>query len=161
VQGGGGGMHAASREDTKALGLIRLHRIILGIVPVNQSLYKLEKQSGSESFRSTNPTQTNKALSIHDSIPQSVGKLLYIVRSPALGVVGRTEACVLCSGWEWRFPTFGAKRSAAQRSAARAAAAELVWWPLVFFFAPFPQLDHLGNASIDRICKCRLFVFSP
>ena len=45
------------------LGLVRLHRIASGIVPVNQSLYKLEKQSGSESFRPTNPTQTNKALS--------------------------------------------------------------------------------------------------
>jgi hypothetical protein len=28
------------------LGLVRLHRIALGIVPANQSLYKLEKQSG-------------------------------------------------------------------------------------------------------------------
>jgi hypothetical protein len=34
---------------------------VAGIVPANQSLYKLEKQSGSESFRPTNPTQTNKA----------------------------------------------------------------------------------------------------
>jgi hypothetical protein len=47
---------------TRLLGLVRLHRIAPGIVPVNQSLYKLEKQSGSESFRPTNPTQTNKAL---------------------------------------------------------------------------------------------------
>jgi hypothetical protein len=30
----------------------------------NQSLYKLEKQSGSESFRPTNPVETNKALRI-------------------------------------------------------------------------------------------------
>jgi hypothetical protein len=30
--------------------------------PTNQSLYKLEKQSDQESFRPTNPTQTNKAL---------------------------------------------------------------------------------------------------
>jgi hypothetical protein len=30
----------------KALGLVRLRRIAPGIVPVNQSLYKLEKQSG-------------------------------------------------------------------------------------------------------------------
>jgi hypothetical protein len=44
------------------LGLVRLHRIAPGIVPANPSLYKLEKQSGSESFRPTNPTQTNKAL---------------------------------------------------------------------------------------------------
>jgi hypothetical protein len=45
-----------------SLGLVRLHRIVPGIIPANQSLYKLEKQSGSESFRPTNPTQTNKAL---------------------------------------------------------------------------------------------------
>lgn len=54
--------------------------------------------------------------SIHDSIPQSVGKLHYVVRSP-----WRTEACVLCSTWEWRFPlgppgcpswgTFGAREA--------------------------------------------------
>jgi hypothetical protein len=49
------------------LGLVRLHRIVPGIVPANQSLYKLEKQSGSESFRPTNPTQTNKAL--HNCVP--------------------------------------------------------------------------------------------
>jgi hypothetical protein len=29
-----------------ALGLVRLRRIAPGIVPANQSLYKLEKQSG-------------------------------------------------------------------------------------------------------------------
>jgi hypothetical protein len=46
------------------LGLVRLHRIVPGIVPANQSLYKLEKQSGSESFRPINPTQTNKALGL-------------------------------------------------------------------------------------------------
>jgi hypothetical protein len=28
------------------------------MVPANQNLYKLEKQSGSESFQPTNPTQT-------------------------------------------------------------------------------------------------------
>jgi hypothetical protein len=39
-----------------------LRRIAPGIVPANQSLYKLEKQSGRELFRPTNPTQTNKAL---------------------------------------------------------------------------------------------------
>jgi hypothetical protein len=44
------------------LGLVRLRRIAPGIVPANQSLYKLEKQSGRELFRPTNPTQTNKAL---------------------------------------------------------------------------------------------------
>jgi hypothetical protein len=44
------------------LDLVRLHRIAPGIIPANQILYKLEKQSGSESFRSTNPTQTNRAL---------------------------------------------------------------------------------------------------
>jgi hypothetical protein len=44
------------------LGPVRLHRIASGIIPANQSLYKLYKQSGSESFRPTNPTQTNKAL---------------------------------------------------------------------------------------------------
>jgi hypothetical protein len=48
--------------SVSTLGLIRLCRIILGIVLANQSLYKLEKQSGSESFRPTNPTQTNKVL---------------------------------------------------------------------------------------------------
>jgi hypothetical protein len=48
--------------ELRDLGLVRLHRIVPGIVPANQSLYKLEKQSGSESFRPTNPTQTNKAL---------------------------------------------------------------------------------------------------
>jgi hypothetical protein len=37
-----------------------LRRIGLGIVPANQSLYKLEKRSGWESFRPTNPAQTNK-----------------------------------------------------------------------------------------------------
>jgi hypothetical protein len=46
------------------LGFVRLHRIVPGIVPANQSLYKLEKQSGSESFRPINPTQTNKALGL-------------------------------------------------------------------------------------------------
>jgi hypothetical protein len=44
------------------LGLVRLRRIAPGIIPANQSLYKLEKQSGRELFRPTNPTQTNKAL---------------------------------------------------------------------------------------------------
>jgi hypothetical protein len=48
--------------NVSSLGLVRLHRIVPEIVPANQSLYKLEKQSGSESFRPTNPTQTNKAL---------------------------------------------------------------------------------------------------
>jgi hypothetical protein len=41
--------------------LVRFRRIAPGIVPANQSLYKLEKQSGQESFRPTNPTETNKA----------------------------------------------------------------------------------------------------
>jgi hypothetical protein len=45
----------------KYYGLVRLCRIAPGIVPPNQSLYKLEKQSGSELFRPTNPTETNKA----------------------------------------------------------------------------------------------------
>jgi hypothetical protein len=31
---------------TSGLGLVRLRRIAPGIVPANQSLYKLEKQSG-------------------------------------------------------------------------------------------------------------------
>jgi hypothetical protein len=44
------------------LGLVRFRRIAPGIVPANQSLYKLEKQSGQESFRPTNPAETNKAL---------------------------------------------------------------------------------------------------
>jgi hypothetical protein len=44
------------------LGLVRLCRIAPGIVPPNQSLYKLEKQSGSESFRPIHPVETNKAL---------------------------------------------------------------------------------------------------
>jgi hypothetical protein len=44
------------------LGLVRLCQIILEIVPANQSLYKLEKQSGQEAFRPTNPAQTNKTL---------------------------------------------------------------------------------------------------
>jgi hypothetical protein len=34
------------REEKTHLGLVRLCRIAPGIVPVNQSLYKLEKQSG-------------------------------------------------------------------------------------------------------------------
>jgi hypothetical protein len=51
------------------LGLVRLHRIAPGIVPANQSLYKLEKQSVSESFRPTNPTQTNKALTVRSEFP--------------------------------------------------------------------------------------------
>jgi hypothetical protein len=58
-------LHVAPKppEDMRVdLGLVRLHRIVPGIVPANQSLYKLEKQSGSESFRPTNPTQTNKSL---------------------------------------------------------------------------------------------------
>jgi hypothetical protein len=41
-----------------------LRRIAPGIVPANQSLYKLEKQSGRELFRPTNPTQTNKASTV-------------------------------------------------------------------------------------------------
>jgi hypothetical protein len=36
--------HENSAEDS--LGLVRLCRIAPGIVPANQSLYKLEKQSG-------------------------------------------------------------------------------------------------------------------
>jgi hypothetical protein len=44
------------------LGLVRFRRIAPGIVPANQSLYKLEKQFGQESFRPTNPAETNKAL---------------------------------------------------------------------------------------------------
>jgi hypothetical protein len=50
------------QKQTAALGLVRLRRIAPGIVPANQSLYKLENQSGRELFRPTNPTQTNKAL---------------------------------------------------------------------------------------------------
>jgi hypothetical protein len=50
-------------------GLVRFHRIAPGIVPANQNLYKLEKQSGQELFRPTNPTQTNKAE--HGSDPAS------------------------------------------------------------------------------------------
>jgi hypothetical protein len=42
-------------------GLVRFRRIAPGIVPANQSLYKLEKQSGQESFRPINPAETNKA----------------------------------------------------------------------------------------------------
>jgi hypothetical protein len=34
------------RQTNGALGLVRLYRIAPGIVPANQSLYKLEKQSG-------------------------------------------------------------------------------------------------------------------
>jgi hypothetical protein len=44
------------------LGLVRFRRIAPGIVPANQSLYKLKKQSGQESFRPTNPIETNKPL---------------------------------------------------------------------------------------------------
>jgi hypothetical protein len=44
------------------IGLVRFHRIAPGIVPTNQSLYKLEKQSDQESFRPTNPVETNKGL---------------------------------------------------------------------------------------------------
>jgi hypothetical protein len=40
--------------------IVRFRRIAPGIVPANQSLYKLEKQFGQESFQSTNPTETNK-----------------------------------------------------------------------------------------------------
>jgi hypothetical protein len=47
----------------------RFRRIAPGIVPANQSLYKLEKQSGQESFRPTNPTETNKALCVSDTSP--------------------------------------------------------------------------------------------
>jgi hypothetical protein len=46
----------SEQTDASRLGLVRLHRIAPGIIPVNQSLYKLEKQSGSELFRPTNPT---------------------------------------------------------------------------------------------------------
>jgi hypothetical protein len=53
---------AMSRHVREPLGLVRFRRIAPGIVPANQSLYKLEKQSGQESFRPTNPTETNKAL---------------------------------------------------------------------------------------------------
>jgi hypothetical protein len=42
-------------------GLVRFRRIEPGIVPANQSLYKLEKQSGQESFQPTDPAETNKA----------------------------------------------------------------------------------------------------
>jgi hypothetical protein len=45
-----------------SLGLVCFRRIAPGIVPANQSLYKLEKQSGQESFRPTNPAETNKTL---------------------------------------------------------------------------------------------------
>jgi hypothetical protein len=44
------------------LGLVRLCRIAPEIVPTNQSLYKLEKQSGLKSFRPTNPKQPNNTL---------------------------------------------------------------------------------------------------
>jgi hypothetical protein len=33
------------KNHSNQLGLVRLHRIAPGIVPANQSLYKLEKQS--------------------------------------------------------------------------------------------------------------------
>jgi hypothetical protein len=48
-------------------GLVRFRRIALGIVPANQSLYKLEKESGQESFRPTNPTETNKTWAVSPS----------------------------------------------------------------------------------------------
>jgi hypothetical protein len=44
------------------LGLVHFRRIAPGIVPANQSLYKLEKQSGQESLGPTNPAETNKVL---------------------------------------------------------------------------------------------------
>jgi hypothetical protein len=47
----------------KPYGLVRFRWIAPGIVPANQSLYKLEKQSGPKSFRPTNPAETNKAYS--------------------------------------------------------------------------------------------------
>jgi hypothetical protein len=52
------------REKSNGLGLVRFRRIAPGIVPANQSLYKLEKQSGQESFRPTNPAETNKVLGL-------------------------------------------------------------------------------------------------
>ena len=60
-----------------ALGLVRLRRIAPGIVPVNQSLYKLEKQSGRELFRPTNPTQTNKALGFTNCQTAATEIILY------------------------------------------------------------------------------------
>jgi hypothetical protein len=50
-----------STRDSRLVQDFRLRRIVPGIIPANQSLYKLEKQSGRELFRLTNPTQTNKA----------------------------------------------------------------------------------------------------
>jgi hypothetical protein len=52
------------------LGLVRFRRITPGIVPANQIIYKLEKQSGQESFRPINPAETNKALEIFQSYIQ-------------------------------------------------------------------------------------------
>jgi hypothetical protein len=49
-------------DKATGLGLVRLYLIVPEIVAPNQSLYKLEKQSGSESLRPTNPVETNKAL---------------------------------------------------------------------------------------------------
>lgn len=65
------------------------------------------------------------------------------------GPLGRTEASVLRSGWEWRFHSVLPAAPAGGRSirSARGAAQHGGWRPLDFF-RPFPQFDHLGNASI-------------
>jgi hypothetical protein len=57
--------HASGRatmHGREQLGLDCFRRIAPEIVPANQSLYKLEKQSGQKSFRPTNPIETNKSL---------------------------------------------------------------------------------------------------
>jgi hypothetical protein len=49
-----------SHTKRNNLGIVLLRRIASRIVPANQSLYKLEKQSGYESFRPTNEQSLRK-----------------------------------------------------------------------------------------------------
>jgi hypothetical protein len=96
-----------------------------------------------------------------DSI-QSVGKLHYVVRSP--WEYGGLRAV------QWMGMAFPARSSrlrtfGARRSAARAAAAELVWRTLGFLASLSParssREERIDRSSIGYASAvCRLFVFS-